>query len=173
MRKATRIPFSADVRSWPHDHPEAHLVDQLDKLFKFGEINLALDRLMVVPEYIGLYRVKACPLEFQEAVAPKLARASAVVKGAAVDERILAVQGEALRIIADDLRILELALVLPGFEHKQGLRHAPSFDSPSCAARGALKANCRNFRRDELMKGIPSRIWGLNLAFRLPEPSEL
>jgi hypothetical protein len=67
---------------------------------------------MVVPEDVCLDCVEACQLQLQHSIAPKLLRRSAIVKGCAVDESVSIVNGEALRVIANNMRMPELRLIL-------------------------------------------------------------
>jgi hypothetical protein len=135
--QASRVPLGADVRSGARDHPESHLLHELHEVLKLAQVDVTFDRLVVVPEDVRLDGIEAGAAELREPVTPERARAAGIVECAAVDERVDAVDGETIRVVADDVGIGELVFALRRLGEDQ--RAVEQFES--------ARANDRRERR--------------------------
>ena len=73
---------------------------------------MAFLALVVVPEDVSLDGVEARLLELQQPVAPQRLRAARIVERRAENKRVAVIDGEATRVVADEVRVLEKLLVL-------------------------------------------------------------
>ena len=122
-RKSSAFPFRADIGARTDDHHETHLVNEFDEFFKLREVHFAFLRLVIIPEDVGFNGVESRQLEFLQAIAPERLGTAGIMKRAAHHQRILAINGETLRVVANELRILKLHL--PGGQHgRHGLKTA-------------------------------------------------
>jgi hypothetical protein len=96
-RQPAEIPFRADVRTGPEQHVEAFGLrgaDVLGDIEIAAEIELALLRLVQVPEDVGAEGVEAHGAHFAHAVAPVGAGNARVMHLAGADQEGLAVEEE-------------------------------------------------------------------------------
>ncbi len=108
--KSAALPLRANIGTGPGDHVEAHVVDKLDEVLKLRQVRLAFLRLVVVPEDVGLNGVEARCLELCQTVTPQRLGAARVMKRPAEDDRVFTIDRETARVVADDVRVVELHL---------------------------------------------------------------
>src|SRR5581483_439492 len=112
LRITAAVPLRADIWTGPHDYVKAEVLRHLQPILKIGEVHLGkISRprrhlpLVPVPRHIRLHRVESRVLDLLKSIPPKRFRASEIMKTPAVNENILAFDGQAVPVITNSVRM--------------------------------------------------------------------
>src|SRR5262249_50077522 len=127
--KTAALELGVDIRPGTHNDPKAKLFGKFEVLLQFGEVELTGRSLVIVPENVGVDGVQPRLSNLGEAITPKFRTNPWVRALHAEDERVYTAYREALRVIADDLRLREKQ----SLRTSRSSRQAPETTRDGCA----------------------------------------
>ena len=92
------------------------------KFFQFRHVHLTFDGLVIVPENVRLDGIEPSQLQFQHSIAPERFGRAGIMKTCTINKYISTFDREALRVVTNDLRFLELRFVR-GLQQCESPRH--------------------------------------------------
>ena len=114
LRITSSVPLRADVGAGTNDDIETVLFGHRHPVVEIAQIDLGkiVERrrcrtLAPIPGGVGLHAIKTGVLDFLKTVGPEFLRTTEIMESAAVDEDVLAVDGQAVRIVVDDIGMRE------------------------------------------------------------------
>jgi hypothetical protein len=114
LRKSAAVPLRANVRTGPDQNIKPELLRHRQPLVEIAQIDLGkiVERLrhlalVPVPRDVAFHGIETGILYFLKTVAPQFLRAAEIMKRAAENERVLAVNREAISVVADAVGMRE------------------------------------------------------------------